>query len=192
MARISTYQQDTFINDTDLLIGTDGGQINPATGQVIAGTQGRTRNFSIANLTNHIRSRTAEAVSRFDTMLISESPDSELAFSTAYVIHAPGENVRLIIPTVGPSGDAVADGTWIRITFLGNTGGAIFAGSAQPSGRSLGDRFMAGVNADGTPSEDPFLLMIQQNDEVSFELIYVADEITIDGITAPVGWIIVN
>lgn len=49
MARISTYVQDTSINDRDRLIGTDGGQLG-TDGNVIAGTAGATKNFSLSAL----------------------------------------------------------------------------------------------------------------------------------------------
>ncbi len=47
MARISSYGEDTQVNENDLLVGTDGG-----TGE--AGTAGPTRNFPVENLTNYI------------------------------------------------------------------------------------------------------------------------------------------
>lgn len=166
------------------MIGTDG--------RVIAGTAGKTRNFTIGALREYISSRSSDVTGDYDTIVLTGSPTEQAQLFTAYAVYAPTENVMLTLPTVGTDGSAVEDGTWIRITVIGNTGMMIFAGSMDTTETSPGDRFMAGISADGTPANDPHLLMIPQNEAVSFELIYVADAITIGGTTAPVGWLIVN
>lgn len=191
MARIATYQNDELINDNDRLIGTDGGQIG-SDGMVISGTTGRTRNFTIGALRAYITSRGADAATSYNTVLLTDNPDDELGLATAYTVYQPGGNIVMTLPTVGTNGGAIQGGSWLRISFIGNTGGMIFAGSANTALTAPGDRFMAGIAADGNAAADPHLLVIQQNNEVAFELIYVANPITIGGVTAPVGWIIVN
>ena len=52
MARISTYSNDTSINDHDRLIGTDGGIVGDD-GQIVAGTAGLTKNFLLSELRDY-------------------------------------------------------------------------------------------------------------------------------------------
>lgn len=191
MARIATYQNDELINDQDRLIGTDGGQLG-ADGRVIAGTAGRTRNFSVGQLRAYIESRSSDTTGDYNTVLLTSSPAEQASLFTAYAVYSENSNVMLTLPTVGADGTAIEDGSWIRFTFIGTTGGIIYAGSSNTANIAPGDRFMAGIGADGRTVGDPHLLMITQDNVATFELIYVADPITIDGTTAPVGWIIVN
>lgn len=188
MARIGTYSLDTFINDSDLLIGTDGG-----TG--VAGSGGATKNFSIGALRDYIISRDDSIVGNYDTNVVTETVlDEGLQLFTAHAFYSPTEgNLMAVLPS-GPD-----TGSWVRITTLGKTGLALFAGStsgAAAIAANPGNRFMAGITDGGTAANDPHLLMIPAGTEASFELIYVEDEVTtnIGGVefTAPVGWIIVN
>ena len=195
MARISTYSNDQTINDNDRLIGTDGGS-------GIAGTAGATRNFTIGDLRRYINSRddgqSAMGGGDFDTFLYTDDTlvDGQppvLSLRSAYAFHNQGSSLMAVLPS-NPS-----DGAWIRITGIGTTGVMLYAGHtdlATATAASAGNRFMAGVTSVGTAASDPHLLMVPGSMNPSFELIYIADEITTtvtgSSVTAPVGWVIVN
>ena len=115
MARISTYGLDTNINDNDRLIGTDGG-----TG--IAGVTGGTKNFSIGALREFINSREDGITGDYDTQLNTTDVLDGLQLSTAHAFYSPGSSIMAVLPS-GP-----ADGSWVRIAAIGNTGLMIFAG----------------------------------------------------------------
>ena len=183
---------DPTINDNDRLIGTDGGMIG-TNGEVVAGTAGATKNFTIQGLREYINSRgsSGSGTGEYDTNLITTTTQSEvLQLFTAHAVYVPGQTVVLTLPPVGHA--TLVDGAWVRITRLSNTGSLnIYAGAiVNPGG---GNRFMAGIGADGAPTTDPHLLTIPaEAGDSSFELIYINDLITIDGTTSPVGWIIVT
>ena len=61
MARIGTYSNDNTINDHDRLIGTDGGRLGPD-GQIISGTSGATKNFTISGLRAFITGGSEESI----------------------------------------------------------------------------------------------------------------------------------
>ena len=198
MGRISRYANDTSINDNDRLIGTDGG-----TG--VAGSSGATRNFTVQALANYINSRTSATVSRYDTDLITATDLADpmqldasgqfvLGLQEAHTIYNPSGITNLVLPSSSTNATVpVPDGSWVRITIVGDHGGVnIFAGSIMTANLGPGDRFMAGIDTSGNTVTDPHLLAFNRTERVSFELIYIADDITINGVTAPVGWIIIN
>ena len=182
MARISTYSLDTNINDNDQLIGTDGG-----TG--IAGSSGGTKNFSIGALREFINSREDGITGDYDTQVnISDVLDG-LQLSTAHAFYAPGTSLIAILPS------SPADGSWVRIAAIGNTGLMIFAGDTDrttAAAANPGNRFMAGIDSNGVAAVDDHSLIVPAQTNTTFELIYIEDEITTAAGTAPVGWIIVN
>ena len=187
MARISTYTNDTSINDNDRLIGTDGG-----TGD--AGSGGRTRNFTVQALREYINSRGSGgsgSAAEFDTNIITSiNNDGEaLQLFTAHALYNPSSTQAMLVL---PEASTIEDGSWVRITSLNTTAGlSIYAGSvATPT--NPGNRFMAGITSTGIPTVDPHLLSIAPRTAVTLEFIYIEDTITIGGVTAPVGWIINN
>ena len=183
MARISTYSNDTSINDNDRLIGTDGG-----TG--VAGSGGTTRNFTIGALAEYINSRDSSVTGNYATDLITTTNLTEgLQLFTAHAFYSTnmgGGTLMAVLPS------APSDGSWVRISAIGNTGVALYAGAvdaAEARRASEGNRFMAGISHNGSPASDPHLLTVPSNQRPSFELIYIADNFQ-DG--NPVGWVIVN
>ena len=195
MARISTYTNDNIINDQDRLIGTDGGQIGTG-GTIIAGTAGGTKNFTVGALRQYINSGAGSGGSGtgvLNTNLITSSPTEAVELFTAHTVYSPGNLVNIILPTAATTATPILqDGSWLRISKVANTGLRIFAGAMLLASAAPGDRFMAGVDSNGIATVDPHLLQISTTGDASFELIYIADNITIGGTTAPVGWIIIN
>ena len=181
MARIRTYPNDETISPEDRLIGTDGGN-----GQ--AGSSGATRNFLISDLTTYFRNNiaTGGGDSNFATEFLNSTGPTELNPRTAYVFANFNGMVGGILPS------EPEDGTWVRISTIGRTGVALYAGATTPSSPTSGNRFMAGTGSDGTPVNDPHILMIPNPVDATFELIYIANEITIADVTAPIGWVILD
>lgn len=178
MARIRTYPNDTVISPEDRLIGTDGGD-----GQ--AGSSGATRNFLISELTEYFAENIAGA--NYDTEILTVTGPSNLSTGTAYTLSNNNNMVMGILPS------EPADGSWVRISTVGRTGVVLYAGAVTaPASPTSGNRFMAGVGSNGDPVTDPHILMVPNSFDASFELIYIANEITTSVGSGPVGWVIIN
>ena len=180
MARISTYSLDTDIRDNDLLIGTDGG-----TG--VAGTSGATKNFTIGALREYIRVANEPGEERLETNLITTGAARTLTLGELYVFSVNGA-ATAILPSDPP------DGSRVILSAVGTAMLSLYAGSISAQGRTSGDRFMAGLRFNGDPAEQDHVLIVPGSNNISFELIYIADLIQTahDTEPTPVGWVIIN
>ena len=183
MARISTYSLDTTINDHDRLIGTDGGRIGPG-GQIIAGTGGATKNFTIEGLREYINStinRSIYLTQVNDTpgALVPIEPYTVIVTLTGTMIDLPqgeraaGQDPDEYVPPV--------DGTWVRISQQNSDANNVLLNVP---------RFMNTDLPDGQLTID--------DRTASFELIYVGKDAAgfpedADEYTGPsVGWVVIG
>ena len=178
MARISTYSQDTSVNEHDRLIGTDGGQVD-SDGKVIPGTAGATKNFTLGQIRSYILDEGEDGGIENDFRYATSA--SATGASEDLVSYAVNVITGGMVKNLNPE---PIDGEWVRIVDL--------------TGRGLNTMINAGPGRKfmNLPADEPMNnILILNNGTASFELVYVEDEAgggDSTDIADHVGWVIVG
>ena len=165
MARISTYANDPDVRDNDRLIGTDGGRLD-IDGQVVAGTAGSTKNFTVAALRNYFMGGTgldpADNLLQYQTRILGETEDIQpftVNVVTLGVMHNLPQEPR--------------DGDWLKIVNIAGVSNVMLNAGT-------------GINIMG--QDDPVLVL--DDHTASFEMVYIGLVYPLTG--ELFGWAIVG
>ena len=120
-------------------------------------------------------------------LITSTNPneDDDLSLFRTHVFYSTSSTLMAVLPS------EPENGSWVKISKINGTPIVLFAGAVAAGDAGAGDRFMAGVEANGSPATNPHRLEIPGDINISFQLTYIdTEEDAPDG--SPVGWVIVG